>query len=102
MTQTIDSFPGIKKVALEIALDNGFINRMSPEERFWEHVNSVIGADGVDFADLKLLDDWIETLSEDDVSILGSGEHDEMVGVQSLFDDPELLEIFNDIFEFPL
>ena len=100
--QTIDQFPCIKKVALEIALDNGFINRMSPEERFWEHVDSVIVAEGVDFTDLKKIEEWIQTLSEEDILTLASGEHDEMVGIESTFSDPDLLNIFNDIFEFPL
>jgi hypothetical protein len=47
----IDKFPGIKKVALEIAYDNGFIHRDCTEEAWLESLDPVLGATGVDETD---------------------------------------------------
>lgn len=97
--QTLKSFPGIRKVALEIAYDNGMIDRDNPEEAFLQKVDEIVAADGVDYSVLKQIDDWINTLSEEEIQILAVGEHVEMVALTSKFSDPEKLDIFNDIFE---
>lgn len=99
MTQNCETFPGIKKVALEIAYDNGMINRSFTESDFLSKVDEILGSDGVDFADLKRIDDWIATLSENEIQVLAAGEHVEMVALSCTFSHPEHLEIFNEIFE---
>lgn len=97
--QRIDSFPKMKEVALLIAYDNGMINREQNQWDFLNKVDEIIGADGVDYADLQLIEDWLVTLSNEQLIILAAGESEEMKALEALFQRPELLEIFNDIFE---
>lgn len=97
--QRIDNFPKMKEVALLIAYDNGMINREQNQNDFLNKVDEIVGADGVDRADLQLIEDWLVTLGNEQLIILAAGEHVEMVALQSTFSRPELLEIFNDIFE---
>lgn len=99
MTQSCEKFPGIKKVALEIAYDNGIINRSFTESEFLSKVDEILGSDGVDFVDLKRIDDWIATLTDDEIQILAVGEDVEMTALSCTFSYPEHLEIFNEIFE---
>jgi hypothetical protein len=97
--QRIDNFPKMKEVALLIAYDNGMINRDRNQWDFLNKVDEIIGADGVDYADLQLIEDWLVTLGNEELTILAAGEHDEQAALSSRFVRPELLEIFNDIFE---
>jgi hypothetical protein len=99
MMQRIDNFPKMKEVALLIAYDNGMINREQNQCDFLNKVDEIIGADGVDLTDLQSIEDWLVTLSNEELTILAAGEHVEMVALESTFSRPELLEIFNDIFE---
>lgn len=102
MAQDTNTFLGIRKVALEIAYDNGMINRDSSEETFLMRVDEILGADGVDYADLKLVDDWILTLTDVQVVTLAAGEREDMEVLEKKFSRPELLKILDDIFEVPL
>lgn len=102
MGQDTNTFLGIRKVALEIAYDNGMINRDSPEETFLMRVDEILGADGVDFADLRLVDDWILTLTDEEVSTLAAGEREDMDVLEQKFSRPELLRLLDDIFEVPM
>lgn len=97
--QRIDNFPKMKEVALLIAYDNGMINREQNQWDFLNKVDEIIGADGVEHADLQLIEDWLVTLGNEELIILAAGEHEEMKALESKFSRPELLEIFNDIFE---
>jgi hypothetical protein len=97
--QRIDNFPKMKEVALLIAYDNGTINRDQNQWQFLKKVDKIIQADGVCYADLQLIEDWLVTLSNGELCVLASGESTEMEALQASFQRPELLEIFNDIFE---
>lgn len=102
MTQNLDSFPKIKQVVLSIAYDNGMINRESSQERFIEKVNEIIGGDGVYYTDLQNLNEWLETLSDDDLETFANGEHLDQVAIASQFVGPDILGLFTDIFEVDL
>lgn len=97
--QRIDNFPKMKEVALLIAYDNGMINREQNQWDFLNKVDEIIGADGVDLTDLQSIEDWLATLSNEQLIILAAGESDEMSALEATFQRPELLKIFNDIFE---
>ena len=97
--QRIDNFPKMKEVALLIAYDNGMINREQNQNDFLNKVDLIVGADGVDRADLQLIEDWLVTLDNGQLCVLAAGEIDEMKALEASFQRPELLEIFNDIFE---
>lgn len=107
MKQNTASLLGIKKAALEIAYDNGMINRAQSEAEFLEAVDEVIGADGVDLADLVKIDTYLLSLSDDQMNDLccgGEGEEpqeavlDQFQIITGL--DREMLNgLLNDIFE---
>lgn len=97
--QRIDNFPKMKEVALLIAYDNGMINREQSQNDFLNKVDEIVGADGVDYTDLQLIEDWLVTLGNEQLIILAAGETEEMKALEATFSRPELLEIFNDIFE---
>lgn len=97
--QRIDNFPKMKEVALLIAYDNGMINREQNQNDFLNKVDEIVGADGVDRADLQLIEDWLVTLGNEQLVVLAAGESEEMKALEATFSRPELLEIFNDIFE---
>ena len=95
----IDRFPGIRRIALEIAYDNGMINRYQSQSVWLSSLDEVLGADGVDEADLRVLDEWCLTLSDEDAETLAAGEQTEMEEVAARCPRPDLCGIFNDIFE---
>jgi hypothetical protein len=92
-------FPGIKAVALELAHDNGMINRFHSSEEWLKACDFVLGADGVDEADLIILDTWCQSLSLEQQIILAVGETSEMEWLVQKCPKPELCGLFNDIFE---
>lgn len=95
-----EAFPNITKVALEIAYDNGKINRDEPVEVFYEKLEDLFGQDGVDYADLKAMDDWIATLTEEQQNDLAAGEESDVIKIQQTAPDPVKVEgFFNDVFE---
>ncbi len=95
----IRKYPAIQKVALEIAYDNGLINRFQTEDQWLDSLDPIIGADGVDTADLELLDGWCLTLLEEEIITVAAGDQDERAGIENRFPRPELFGLFNDIFE---
>lgn len=100
MAQDHKEFPNITAVAQEIYLDNGKINRDHSIEDFQEELDEILGADGVYYDDLKALDNWIATLTEEERDDLAAGEESDMLKVQCRAPNPELCEgLFNDIFE---
>lgn len=94
----IEEFAGIKRVALEIAYDNGLINRNCTERNWLDSLDPVLGADGVDHADLAVLDVWCMTLTDEEVIDLACGEQDDMKAVAEQCPNPELVGLFEDIF----
>ena len=97
----IEKYPGIKLVSLIIAYDNGFIHRDCSKEQWLLSLDSVLGATGVDTADLEILDRWCQTLTKKQSETLGAGEYNDIMELVSLSPKPELCNsLFNDIFEF--
>jgi len=94
----IDKYPGIKLVSLNIAYDNDMINRGCSEEQWLLSLDPVLGATGIDTADLEILDRWCQTLTEEQAETLAAGEHTDMMRVRSLCPKPELCDLFDDIF----
>ncbi len=78
---SIDDFPFIKEVALEIAFDSGFFDRSLSQEDFLKGVEACIFADGVYEKDVKALNNWLGTLSKEDRDTVACGEHSEMVEI---------------------
>lgn len=95
-----DTWPNIRKAALELAYDNGMINRFNSEEEWLGAASLCLSADGVDYADLQILDNFIATLTDEQVITLVAGEHEEM---QALINEncvkPEVCQLFEDIFD---
>ena len=107
MKQDTAHLLGIKAAALAIAYDNGQINRFCSEETRLKKVDEVIGADGVDLADLIKIDTYLLSLSEQQMNDLCCGELGEepqeavLDGFQLITGlDREMLDgLLNDIFE---
>lgn len=100
----IDRFPGLRRVAVEIAYDNGLINRFCPEATWLESLDPILGAEGVYEADLQRWSDWLQTLTDDQIWTVAAGEHSEIEGLMVLAPPPECGEgtldgLLNDIFE---
>ena len=94
----IEKYPGIKLIALKIAYDNGFLHRDCSEEEWLLSLDSLLDAN---IADLEILDQWCQTLSEEQAEALGAGEHDDMMELVSLSPNPDFCNnLFNDIFAY--
>lgn len=99
MSQNINSYPGLKKAALEIAYDNSIIDRYQSEEEFLKQVDYIIAADGVYHSDLEMWSEWFDSLSEEDLMDVCCGESLEMERVLSAAPKNALLDaLLNDIF----
>lgn len=99
-TPVISQFPGLQAVALEIAYDNGHIHRDCTEEAWLLSLDEVLGAEGVDHADLVAIDQFCAGLSPEEQSTLAAGEMSEADAIAILFTSPEQLQgLLNDIFE---
>ena len=99
VAQDHKEFPHITMIAQTIYLDNGKINRHHGEESFLEDLDCILGADGVYYADLKALDDWLSTLTEEERETLADGEQSEMEEIQSRAPNPDICAgLFDDIF----
>lgn len=98
MNQVLESFPGIKRIALLIARDNGMINRVETEEDFISRCDEIIGAEGVDYHGLVILDVWCMTLNDDEALTLAAGEEQDMQALIEKSPNPEICGIFEDIF----
>lgn len=98
--QTLDNYPGLKKAALEIAYDNGMINRNCTEEQYTRSTDPIIGAESVYDEDLKIWSDWIDNLNDEDLSTLCCGESCEMEEIISKAPKAEFLDgLLNDLFD---
>lgn len=104
MMTIIHRYPGIKKAALEIAYDNGMINRFVSPETFLKSCNPALSATGVDVSDLKKLDDWLMGLDNQDLETVCCGEQTDMEGISLTCptggpDNVKLVFLLNDIFD---
>lgn len=97
----IDRFPGIRRVALEIAYDNGMINRGMDEGAWLLRLNGVMNTETPD--DLGTLDAWCRTLNDEDVTILACGEYagpdSPRTKLEARCPGEGLCEVFERIFE---
>lgn len=104
MSTIVERFPRLREAALEIAYDNGMINRGKAEADWLAELDPVLGADGVAEEDLGRLEAWLQTLNQGDLLILCAGEMEDMAKVAEGCprggpDDGPLCDILNDIFE---
>jgi hypothetical protein len=100
MDDILTRFPHLAKACLEMSYDNGGIHRYRNEDVAKEEYRQVLGADGVYEEDLKIIDDFIATLTEDEVMTLVAGEETEMQAIVARCSIPEKLDgLLNDIFE---
>lgn len=102
----IERWPGIRKAALEIAYDNGMINRECSEDAWLKSLDPVLGAEGVTDEDLDRLDAWLLGLSDADLDTLCSGEERDAEGIEADCptggpDGERLSKLLVDIFECP-
>jgi hypothetical protein len=83
-------FPNIKRAALEIAYDNGMINRQELELDFIRSVNERLEAMPV----IKLagLEGWLAGLDQQTFQTACVGEHNDMMEVMKTAPDPEFAE----------
>lgn len=103
MKQVIRNFAGIKAAALSMGYDNGLINRFCSEGSFLDQRDEVVGADGVDLVDLIKINDFLCSLTEEQLNELCNGceGEPEQEAVLSLWTgDRDMLNGFlNDLFE---
>lgn len=99
--QVIESYPNIRRAYIEMELDNGGINRDRTEEMALRESDPVIGAEGVDHSDLVAIDQWLGTLSEEEIQTFVSGEHSEMEDLVARGGEvgQKASGLFNDLFD---
>lgn len=98
----IDQYPGLRRAALEIAYDNGMVNRTTTEEKWLTSLDPIVGATGVDHADLQAMSEFIDTLTEEELNELccgGQGEPEQEAVLNRAPDREKLDGMLNDIFE---
>lgn len=98
----IRKYPALTKAALEVAYDNGMVHRDCTEGQFLERQDSVLSS--VDASDLSRLEHWLSGLSEEDMSVLCTGDQDDAeIVMQSCPtggpDNQQLCRLLDDIFE---
>lgn len=97
--QNIERYPAIRKAALNIAYDNGMVNRDMPEPEFLRRVDAVVGADGVNHKDLVAINSVLSAFSDEQLDTLCTGEEQEqgaLMAGQPL--KSKILGLLNDIF----
>jgi hypothetical protein len=106
VVQSIQSYPNLKRVALELAYDNGMINRCCSEELWLSSIEPIIGAEGVYHEDLVAWDAWLGTLTDEEIQTVACGETSDMEKIManapesvSSNDEASLNGLLNDIFE---
>lgn len=103
----IERHPNILWVALEVAYDNGMINRLNSEGEFIAGANHCCVADGVTSDDLQRLEDWLASLTEAQRYTIACGEDTDQKALEALAprggeDNVPLTGLFTDIFESPM
>jgi len=95
----IGKYPGIKLVSLLIAYDNNSIPEGSTEEQWLLSLDPVFEVDA-DADDLAMLDQWCQTLTNEEAETLAAGEYDDMMDIVALSPKPEFCNLlFNSVFE---
>ena len=70
-----ERYPGIARAALEIALDNGGINRFRSEKKQRKELANFLERQPQEI--LTAIDSWLASLSEDDLQTVCGGEASE-------------------------
>lgn len=87
------NLPNIKKVALNIAYDNGMVNRLESEEDYLHKVATIISKKPIIWC--LELEAWLKTKNPIEQDIIAVGEHEEMM---ALINDAPRPEFTNDLF----
>lgn len=100
MSQDHTTFPHILQATMEMAAANNVTEGEKPD--IIRRLDTLLGADGVTLEELKAVDDWIGTLTRDQVQTLVDGEETECAALVAGAPDPEeteglLRDIFNDV-----
>jgi hypothetical protein len=102
----INCFPLIEQAAIEMAYDNGMVDRKHSEERFREKIYWPVIA-SADRSDLQKLERYLRSLTSEERHLLIDGEETEVqemrerTGAPRGGPDGEYLDkIFDDMFDF--
>lgn len=79
--QVIETYPKILSTFLMMENCNGGINRSRTAEQAARETDAIIGADGVDHADLVAINEWLGTLNEDDLLTFVDGEEEDIQAI---------------------
>jgi hypothetical protein len=100
MTDVLTRHPNIAKAAMFLSYANNGVSRERSEDVAREGHRFVLDADGVYEEDLQKMDQFLSTLTQEELSILCDGEETEAKAISARAPDPEKLEgLLNDLFE---
>lgn len=77
MTKTIESYPNIRNAYLLMESSNGNLHQGRSEEKACRETDPIIGSDGVTHDDLVIINEWLGTLSEDQLLKFVAGDEEE-------------------------
>lgn len=99
--QVIESYPNLRAAYILMERCNGGINRDRSEEQALRESDPVIGADGVYHADLVAIDQWLGTLTDDDLLTFVDGEESAAAVIAAFGGDAGALAhgLLNDLFD---
>lgn len=93
------AYPGIYKAALEIAGDNGGINRGRSEAQHRLDFDAFMSAGQLPAGALKAIDAWLSALTDDEMHVVCAGEEAEMLAFIRDRQAPAFtLELLDEIF----
>lgn len=84
-----DCFPNLKRAALEIAYDNGMINRSEPETDFLAKAAKPI--EELAIINLIKLEVWLAELTDEQMSTLCAGEETDMKELVATAPSPQFI-----------
>jgi hypothetical protein len=93
-----ERFPGIQRAALEIAYDNGGVNRTRPQAQMLREFHAWLAKQPQE--PLPKIDEWLSSLSDEQLNVVCTGEHSEMeAAIQSSppFTNDLLNRYFNEV-----
>ncbi|QDP54392.1 MAG: hypothetical protein Unbinned4120contig1000_44 [Prokaryotic dsDNA virus sp.] len=109
MIQDHKAYPNITRLTLDMVAYNGGLHRLRAThigavQDVKNKLDECLGADGIYHDDLKKLDDWLGSLSEDQFMTVADGEESEMQALLNQapnIGDPEdsASDFFNHLYE---
>lgn len=109
MNQDHKAYPNITKLTLDMVGYNGGLHvfrapEIGAENEVKNLLDECLGAEGVYHVELKALDDWLGTLSEEEFMIVADGDEDEVATILARapsWGDPEdsVADFLNQIYE---